>query len=220
MPVRPRRGSGRTQCGSGSGSSPAGVPFGIAKVKALCQLPIFNCLQANRRQTMRTTTTGTTTTATITMGNGENGKDVSAKHSHCHSLSHSYSQSYSYSLSFQFHLALAFILDLHLIWLSCAPQLPQFASPGFGLCLSLFIWLHLQLYDLTLGKAKDTQIFMRGAKTMRMPGRNSTAHLQMNRLMSAGYGEAGTPLPTLHPPPFHSPCLVYVAKFRQRTNWL
>lgn len=73
--------------------------------------------------------------------------------------------------------------------------------------VSVCLFGSISSYDLTLGKAKDTQIFMRGAKTMRMPCRNSTAHLQMNRLMSAG-----TPLPTLYanipaPFPFALPCL-------------
>lgn len=121
MPVR----GGLCSSGSGSGEAQLAAPS-WGGVKALCQLPIFNCLQANP---------GGNNATTMTLGNGkwENGKDVSASHS----LSHSYS--FSYSLSFQFHLPLAFILDLHLIWLS-PPHPHPFVTVPPSTCLSVCLF--------------------------------------------------------------------------------
>lgn len=199
MPVRPMRGS---RLSMGVAAPQLGSLLALAKSKhfASCQFSIA-CKRSGAKQCVQQQ-------QQERWGNRENGKDVSAKHSH----SLWYSFSYSYSLSFQFHLALAFILDLHLIWLSP----PQFASPGFG--LAQFVYLAPSLHSTILRSARQkAHKYLCGAKTMRMPRRNSTAHLQMNRLMSA---ECGGMSPLLPLPSSNSPCLVYVAKFRQRTNWL
>lgn len=145
----------------------------------------------------------------MTLGNGkwENGKDVSASHS----LSHSYS--FSYSLSFQFHLPLAFILDLHLIWLS--PPLCYCSPPRL---VSRFVYFQLQPRFYARQGKRHTNIYAKMAKTMRMPRPNSTAHLQMNRLMSAGCGVRDTPPATPTTPLSIPPCSFLPLFMRQSSG--
>lgn len=78
---------------------------------------------------------------------------------------------------------------------------------SFG--LAQFVYLASFLHSTILRSARQkAHKYLCGAKTMRMARRNSTAHLQMNRLMSAGYGGRDvSPLCLPHCFPFALPCL-------------
>lgn len=117
----------------------------------------------------------------------------------------------------RFRVALAFALALVFVFVFAFISISLGACFHFGFTFDLtvsfglaqFVYLAPRLHSTILRSARQkAHKYLCGAKTMRMPRRNSTAHLQMNRLMSARYGGRDVS-PLCLPPcfPFALPCL-------------
>lgn len=97
----------------------------------------------------------------------------------------------------RFRVVLAFALALVFVFVFAFISISLGACFHFGFTFDLtvsfglaqFVYLASFLHSTILRSARQkAHKYLCGAKTMRMPRRNSTAHLQMNRLMSAGHG--------------------------------
>lgn len=97
-----------------------------------------------------------------------------------------------------FALALAFVFAFISISLGACFHFGFTFDLTVSFGLAQFVYLAPRLHSTILRSARQkAHKYLCGAKTMRMPRRNSTAHLQMNRLMSAGHGGMSLPIPPL-----------------------
>lgn len=113
----------------------------------------------------------------------------------------------SISLAACFHFGFTFDLTVAPLCYCSPPRL-----------VSRFVYFQLQPRFYARQGKRHTNIYAKMAKTMRMPRPNSTAHLQMNRLMSAGCGVRDTPPATPTTPLSIPPCSFLPLFMRQSSG--
>lgn len=106
-----------------------------------------------------------------------------------------------FRIRFHFNFTFRLLSFWIYIWFDCRPRTPTPLLLFPPRLVSWFVYFQLQPRFYARQGKRHTNIYVKMAKTMRMPRPNSTAHLQMNRLMSAGCGVRATPTTPLSIPP-------------------